>query len=454
MDKEKIAPHPPKAEEAEASILGAMLLDSNAVPRVLEYLDESCFYSIAHKKVFRAITTLFEKNVAADVITVAEELKRTKDFESIGGTDFLAGLVENVFSTTNIEEYAKLVLEKATQRKLIQAASKIMEESYKSESPADELLDRAEQLIFGIKEKKLRPGFSFLRDLLKPTVKEIEELHQKKKEKLITGIETGFYILDERTSGFQPGEFIIVAGRPSMGKTSLALNIAVNAALRNNIPVAFFSLEMSKELLVQRLISSEAKISLRDLRRGKLTQRDWVRLTTALGPLYQIQLYIDDSPAMPILELRAKARRLKAEIPLGLIIIDYIQLLRPPTTVRRQITKQEEMSEISRSLKALAKELHLPVVALSQLSRLPERRNPKHPRPQLADLRDSGSLEQDADLVLLIYRDEFYNEKSEAEGKAEINIAKQRNGPIGKFELAFLKEYMRFESLTLREEEE
>ena len=453
MDREKTVA-PPKAEEAEASILGAMLLDPNAIPKVLEYLDESCFYSTAHKKVFRAIITLFEKNVAADVITVAEELKKTKDFESIGGTDFLAGLVENVFSTANVEEYAKLVLEKATQRRLIQAASKIMEESYKSESPADELLDRAEQLIFEIKEEKLRPGFSSLRDLLKPTVKEIEELHQRKREKLITGIETGFYILDERTSGLQPGEFIIIAGRPSMGKTSLALNIAVNAALRENIPVAFFSLEMSKELLVQRLISSEAKISLRDLRRGKLTQRDWVRLTTALGPLYQIQLYIDDSPAMPVLELRAKARRLKAEVPLGLIIIDYIQLLRPPTTTRRQMSKQEEMSEISRALKALAKELHLPIVALSQLSRLPERRDPKHPRPQLADLRDSGSLEQDADLVLLIYRDEFYHpDTSEAEGKAEINIAKQRNGPIGKFELAFLKEYMRFENLTLREEE-
>lgn len=452
MSKERVAP---QTLEAEASVLGAMLLDFDAIPKVLEYLDESCFYSVAHKKVFKAITQLFEKNVPADVITVTEELKRAKDFETVGGTNFLAGLVENVLSTANVEEHARLVLEKATQRKLIQTASQIIEESYTSESPADELLDRAEQLIFKIKEEKLRPGFAYLKDLLKPTVKEIEELHQRERTKLITGIETGFYILDERTSGLQPGEFIIIAGRPSMGKTSLALNIAVNAALKDNIPVAFFSLEMSKELLVQRLISSEAKISLRNLRRGKLESKDWARLTTALGPLYQIELYIDDSPAMPVLELRAKARRLKAEIPLGLLIIDYIQLLRPPKTVRTQISKQEEISEISRSLKALAKELHLPVVALSQLSRLPERRDPKKPKPQLADLRDSGSLEQDADLVLLLYRDEFYHpDKTEKEGTAEVNIAKQRNGPIGRFELAFLKEYMRFESLTLREVEE
>lgn len=444
---------PPQALDAEAAVLGAMLLDPDTVPKALQYIDENCFYLQSHRNVFKAIVALFQKNKPADIVTVEQELSRMKELESVGGKEFLVSLLEGVLTTAHIEEHAKLVLEKAVQRRLIQAASQIVQESYDDTKSADTLLDRAEQLIFEIKERNIRKGFLPLKELLHSTVKTIEELHEKRR--LITGIETGYTELDERTCGFQPGDLIIIAGRPSMGKTALALNIGLNAALRNNIPIAIFSLEMSREMLAQRIICAEAHISMRDLRRGRLSRRDWTRLTTALGPISQARIYIDDSAALPILEIRAKARRLKSEEKdLGMIIIDYLQLIEGAREERMPKSRQQEISDISRALKAMAKELNVPIVALSQLSRLPERRDPKHPRPQLADLRESGAIEQEADLVMLLYRDEFYNRDTPDKGIAEINIAKQRNGPVGTFRLAFLADCMRFENLARVEEEE
>jgi len=445
---------PPQAIEAEAAVLGAMLLEQEAIPRALEFLNEEAFYAASHRRVFRAITTLFEKGTQADIVTVTDELRRNKDLDAVGGPAFLTNLVENVLTTTHVEEHCKLVLEKAVQRKLINAASRIIEEGFDSAASADQLLDRAEQLIFGIKEQRLRRGFSLLKDLLKITVKQVEELHSKG-GRLITGMETGFYQLDERTSGFQPGDLVIIAGRPSMGKTALALNIAVNAALRTNMAVGMFSLEMSRDVLVQRILCTEARVNLRDLRRGKISRQDWTRLTTALGPLSQAPLYVDDSAALPVLEIRAKARRLKSETNLGMVVVDYLQLIEGSREARNMASRQQEITEISRALKAMAKELGLPVVALSQLSRSPERRDPKHPRPQLADLRESGAIEQDADLVLMLYRDEFYNpETTDKHGIAEVNITKQRNGPVGQFVLAFVGEFMRLEILTRTQEPE
>lgn len=442
---------PPQAVDAEAAVLGAMLLDPDTVPKAIQYIDENCFYLQSHRKVFKAIVALFEKNKPADIVTVEQELSRMKELENVGSKEFLVSLLETVLTTAHIEEHAKLVLEKAVQRRLIQAASQIVQESFDDSKSADLMLDRAEQLIFDIKERSIRKGFTPLKELLHSTVKTIEDLHEKKR--LITGIETGYYELDERTCGFQPSDLIIVAGRPSMGKTALALNIGVNAALRNNIPIAVFSLEMSREMLAQRIICSEAHISMRDLRRGRLTRRDWTKLTTALGPISQARIYIDDSAALPVLEIRAKARRLKTEEKeLGMVIIDYLQLIEGAREERIAKSRQQEISDISRALKAMAKELNVPVVALSQLSRLPERRDPKKPKPQLADLRESGAIEQEADLVMLLYRDEFYNRESPDQGVAEVNIAKQRNGPVGIFKLAFLNECMRFENLARIEE--
>jgi replicative DNA helicase len=443
---------PPQATEAEAMVLGAMLLDPDSLPKVFELLVEDAFYVANNRKVFRAVTHLFEKGVQADIVTVTDELRRNKDFDAVGGSAFLTGLVENVLTTANVEQHCKLVLEKALQRKLINAAAQVVQDGFESGLPADQLLDKAEQLIFGIKEQRLRRGFVHIKDLLKGTVKQIEELHVKG-GRLITGVETGFYELDERTSGFQAGDLIIVAGRPSMGKTALALNIGLNGALRSGMSVGMFSLEMSRDVLVQRMLCSEARINLRDLRRGKISRQDWTKLTTALGPLSSAPFYIDDSAALQVLEIRAKARRLKSETNLGLIIIDYLQLVEGSADAKRMASRQQEITEISRALKAMAKELMVPVVALSQLSRAPERRDPKNPRPQLADLRESGAIEQDADLVLLLYRDEFYHpDTSEERGMAEVYIAKQRNGPVGKFHLAFQGEFMRFDNLTVTEE--
>jgi replicative DNA helicase len=445
---------PPQAVDAEAMVLGAMLLDPEAIPRALELLSDDSFYVAAHRKVFQAISRLFEKNTQADIVTVGEELRRNKDLDSIGGTAFLTTLVENVLSTSHVEEHCRLVADKAIQRKLINVAAQIVEAGFDGAESSDQLLDRAEQLIFGIKEQRLRRGFMPIRDMLRSTLKQVEQLHVQG-GRLITGVETGFHDLDERTSGFQPGDLVIIAGRPSMGKTALALNIAVNMARKsaNQQAVGMFSLEMAREVLIQRMICSEARVSLHRLRTGKLSRQDLVSLPLRLGALWEAPIFVDDSAGLTVLEIRAKARRLKSETNLGLILVDYLQLIEPPQRFRGDDSRQQEVTVISRSLKAMAKELNVPVVALSQLSRAPERREPKHPRPQLADLRESGALEQDADLVLMLYRDEFYNpESSEKKGQAEVIITKQRNGPVGSFDLKFFGEYMRFDELSVIEE--
>jgi len=443
---EREAPH---SIEVEKALLGAMLLDQETIPKVLEYVDKSCFYSESHQMIFDTIVKLFEKNIVVDIMTVSEELERRNLLEKVGGKEELLNLVNSVLTTAGVEEWAKLILEKAIKRKLIQIATQIIKETYEDKLPVDELLDKAESMIFSIKEARIRKGFTSLKEILKETLKEIEEASQKKR--LLTGLETGFYKLDEMTSGIQNGDLVIIAGRPSMGKTAFALNLAVNVAVRNQVPVAFFSLEMSKELLIQRLICSEARIPLRALRAGALTTDAWRRISAVCGLFYEIEFLIDDSPRLSVLDIRAKARRLKSQVPLGMIVIDYLQLIEG-VKESRSAARQEIISEISRSLKALAKELNIPVVCLSQLSRSPERRDPKRPVPQLADLRESGAIEQDADLVILLYRDEFYNENSPEKGMARIIIAKQRNGPTGQFKLAFINEYMRFDNLTFEEE--
>ncbi|MCS7249884.1 MAG: replicative DNA helicase [candidate division WOR-3 bacterium] len=445
---EREAPH---STELEKALLGAMLIDQEVIPRVLEYVDKSCFYSESHQIIFNIIVSLFERNAVVDVNTVVEELRRQNLLEEVGGREELANLSNYVLTTAGVEEWAKLVLEKAIKRKLMQVATQIVKETCEDKLPVDELLDRAESMIFSIKEARIRKGFVSIKEVLKETLKDIEEASQKKK--FFTGLETGFSKLDEMTSGIQNGDLIIIAGRPSMGKTAFALNLATNIAVRNRVPIAFFSLEMSKELLIQRLICSEAKISLRALRAGQISRDAWQRISMACGVFYDIEFFIDDSPRLSVLDIRAKARRLKSEVPLGLVVIDYLQLIEG-VRESRSATRQEVISEISRSLKAMAKELNIPVICLSQLSRSPERRDPKRPIPQLADLRESGAIEQDADLVILLYRDEFYNEDSPEKGMARIIIAKQRNGPTGQFKLAFLSEYMRFDNLTFEEDVE
>ncbi len=438
---------------AESAILGAILLDHQLLPRVLEYLDESCFYLELHRHIFKTIVSLFEKNVVPDYITVADELERKGFVEDGKGKGILLPLVESVATTANIEEWAKLILEKALLRRLIQTANQIIRESMEEVDSVDNLLDRSEQLIFSIREAKLKKGFIPLKDLLKETVKGVEELTKREKKRFITGLETGFYKLDELTSGLQLGDFIIVAGRPSMGKTAFGLNIATQVAQRNNCACAIFSLEMSKELLAQRVICSEIKISLKNLRLGRISREEMSRMARTIGSLYESEIYIDDTPSLSVLDIRAKARRLKAETKLSLIVIDYLQLLEGVRDTKIPFrSRQELVAEMSKSLKALAKELNIAVVCISQLSRSPEKREP--PIPQLSDLRESGAIEQDADLVIFLYREEMYKRDSRNKGKAEVIVAKQRNGPTGTFYLAFLGECMRFENLTLVEEEE
>jgi len=435
---------PPQAIEAEQAVLGSMLLEEEAVASVLEILDESCFYLSQHRKIFQALSGLFERNVSIDILTAAEELTRLKELENIGGREYLSTLVDVVVTTANVKEYCKTVLEKAVQRKLIQTATQIVTESMASTQTTDELLDRAEHLIFEIKEKGIRRGLVSMKDMFKPLVKNIEDRFQNR-ERLVTGYESGYFRLDELTSGFRRGDFVIIAGRPSMGKTALALNIASHVAKKHDKPVAIFSLEMTTETLLERIICAEANIPFNIIRRGQLSKAQWNRLTSVAGYLEHLPIYVDDSASARVLEIKAKARRLKAESDLSMIFVDYIQLCEPSMT-SAQKNRQQEISDISRALKALAKELEVPVVALSQLSRLPEHREGK--KPQLADLRESGAIEQDADTVLLLYRADAYPElrTPENEGKAELIIAKQRNGPTDTVMLTFRKEIMKFEN--------
>ncbi|MBI4621116.1 MAG: replicative DNA helicase [Desulfobacterales bacterium] len=433
----------PQNIEAEQSILGGILLDNQVFHRVLEVLNEEDFYHAAHRKVFLSMIELYENNEPVDLITLTNALKNKNQLDEIRGVSYLTSLVDSIPTTANISYYAKIVKEKSILRRLINKTAEIASMSYDSTGDVDEVLDQAERAIFEISENKIKPSFYSIKEMIKHSFKTIERLYEKKE--LITGVPTGFEGIDRFTSGFQLSDLIIIAGRPSMGKTSLALNIAQYAAIETNVPVGIFSLEMSKEQLSLRMLCSEAKVDAQRLRTGFLSESDWPKLTRAVGSLSEAPIFVDDTPALSVLEMRAKARRLKSEKGLGLIIVDYLQLMRGRVNVER---REQEISEISRSLKALAKELNLPVVALSQLNRRVEDRHDR--RPQLADLRESGAIEQDADVIIFIYRDEIYNksEDNENKGNAEIIIGKQRNGPIGMTKLAFIDKFATFENLA------
>ena len=437
---------PPQNIEVEQAILSAILIQNNTLPEVLELLSEKDFYREAHRKIFAAMVNLFERSEPTDLITLTNVLKEQGQLESIGGASYLAELVDTVPMATNASHYAKIIREKATLRALIERTTSITSRCFEDRGNVEELLDFAERSIFDISENKIRPAFHALADILTDTYKAVEDAYENKV--LVTGVPTGFSSLDQKTSGLQSGDLVIIAGRPSMGKTALALNIAQNASVQTGMPVGIFSLEMSKEQLSLRMLSSEARIDSSRMRGGYLSESDLARINRAAGALYDLPLYIDDSPAISALEIRAKARRMMMEKGLGLIIVDYLQLMRGRASAER---RDLEISEISRSLKALAKEINVPVVALSQLNRKVEDRSNK--RPVLSDLRESGAIEQDADVIMFIYRDEVYNKKEgEPDKTAEINVAKQRNGPTGTVKLAFLEYCTRFEDLAMEAE--
>jgi replicative DNA helicase len=439
---------PPQNVEAEQSVLGGILIENEAINKVMEILTFDDFYRDAHRRIFNALISLSERDEPADLITLTNELRKIDQLDSIGGASYLASLIDSVPTAANIEYYAKIVKEKAILRKLIETSTDIITQSYEDRGDVEGFLDEAERAIFEISEKRVKPSFYSIRDIVKESFKTIERLFEKKE--LVTGVPSGFKELDRLTAGFHASDLIIVAGRPSMGKTALCLNLAQYAAIEKRIPVAIFSLEMSKEQLVIRMLCSEAQVEGTRLRTGFLTESDWPKLTLAAGNLSDAPIFIDDSAAISVLELRAKSRRLKGDYGLGMLIIDYLQLMKGRTRVE---SRQQEISEISRSLKALAKELNIPVIAVSQLSRKTEERQGM--RPQLSDLRESGAIEQDADLILFLYRDEVYNrsEDNPNKGKAEVIIGKQRNGPIGKIEMAFLDKFTTFKELYKGESE-
>jgi len=441
---------PPQNIEAEQSVIGGILLENEAISRVLESLIVDDFYRESHRKIFIAMIELFEKNEPIDLITLTNYLKGQNQLESIGGSAYLASLVDSIPTAANITYYAKIVKEKAVLRRLINTATDIVSRGYEDEGDVADLLDLAEKNIFQITESQIKPSFYSIKSILKESFKTIEKLYESKE--IVTGVPSGFNEIDKLTSGFQPSDLIIIAGRPSMGKTAFCLNIAQYVTIEKHIPVAIFSLEMSKEQVVLRMLCSEARVDAHKVRGGFLGETDWPKLTRAAGTLSEAPIYIDDTAAISVLEMRAKSRRLMAECKLGLIIVDYLQLMRGRGFSSRgrsgMDTREQEISEISRSLKALAKELNIPVIALSQLNRRVEERHNK--RPQLADLRESGAIEQDADLIAFIYRDEIYNREDENphKGMAEIIIGKQRNGPVGEVKLAFLDKFATFDNLA------
>jgi len=435
---------PPQALDAERRILGSMLIDGMAVDVALELLSEDNFYSEAHSKIFVCMRELSEKSTPVDVVILSEKLRQKEWIEEIGGELYLAELAENVAAAGNIQHYAQIVKEKSTLRQLIHASGEITTDCFSSESEAQEILDAAEAKIFAISESRIKNRFESIGQLLPAAFKEIESYEAGGG---VVGIPSGFSGLDEMTTGFQNGDLVIVGGRPSMGKTALCLAMAQHAAVKAGHPTAVFSLEMSKSQIVQRILCSEARVSMHALRSGTLPKREYPKLAMHADPLYHAPLYVDDTPAITVLELRAKARRLKAQHNLAFIVVDYLQLMTPSV---KTDSFQQDISQISRSLKSVAKELNVPVVALSQLSRAAEQRTGDH-RPRLSDLRDSGAIEQDADVVLFVYRDEVYNKDDDSnKGKAEIIIGKQRNGPIGSVEVAFVSEYAKFENLSNR----
>jgi len=435
---------PPQNLEAEMAVLGSMLLDEEAISVACEALSSDSFYSESHRKIFQAILDLYNSNKAVDLITLTNGLKKSNMLDGIGGVSYLTALANSVPTSANIGHYVSIVKEKGILRTLINNATKIVSFCYESEGNVDEVVDMAERSIFEISDKKAQGSYIHLKDAIKDTIETIDKLYQKKAH--VTGIPTGYIDLDMKTAGLQPSDLIIIAGRPSMGKSALALGIAEYAGVVEKIPTAIFSLEMSKEQLVQRMLCAHAKVDAHKVRTGFLATSDWPRLTAAAGKLSEAPIFIDDSPAISVMELRAKARRLKSHHDIQLIILDYLQLMRGSGNIEN---RQQEISEISRSLKALARELSVPLIGISQLSRAVESRTDH--RPQLSDLRESGAIEQDADVVVLLLREEYYNPSPDNQGIAEVIIAKQRNGPVGSMKLAFIKEYTRFENIARAE---
>lgn len=434
---------PPQNIEAEQSVIGAIILDNEALPKAVEILSPDDFYRESHRRLYRAILDLFERTEPVDIITLTDYLRKSNELEAVGGLSYLSSLANSIPTSANIRYHAKIVREKALLRSLIRTSTHITTKVYEDNLDADEMVDYAEKLIFDIADKRTRTSFSSLKDVIKDTFKMIEHLYDKKEA--VTGIPSGFKDLDELTSGFQPSDLIVIGGRPGMGKTAFALNVAQHAAIDLKEPVAIFSLEMAKEQLALRMLCAESMVDSSRVRKGFISREDWPKLTNAAGRLAGAPIFIDDSSAISVLEIRAKARRLKMEHGgLSLVVVDYLQLMRGRGSFER---REQEISEISRSLKALAKELRVPVIALSQLNRGVEQRHDR--RPTLADLRESGAIEQDADVIIFLYRDEFYNKNNPSnKGKAEVIIAKQRHGPTDTINLTFLADCTRFVDFT------
>lgn len=437
---------PPQNIEAEMATLGAMLIDEKVIAEILEFIDDLSFYKREHQIIFKSIISLFDVRKKVDILTVSEDLSRHKMLEKAGGSVYLATLADFVPTSGNASHYARIVKEKEILRSLIGSANEIADLVYKGQEEVSDILDKAEKLIFEISDRRVEGSYVHIKDIIKDGIELIESLYHKKSR--VTGIPTGFRDFDLKTAGLQNGDLIIAAGRPSMGKSAFVTSMAGHIAVEEKIPVAIFSLEMSKEQLMQRFLCAQAKVEINRVRTGFLAPSEWPILTNAAGKLSEAPIYIDDTPALTIFEIRSKARRLKAHHGIKLILIDYLQLIRG---TRRGDNRQQEISDISQSLKALAKELNVPVVAVSQLSRAVESREGH--RPKLSDLRESGAIEQDSDVVVLLFREEYYKPTDENRGIADIIIAKQRNGPVGTIKLTFLKEYTKFVDIAREKED-
>ena len=432
---------PPNDTEAEQAVIGSMLTDKDAVIEAIEVLKPDDFYREDNKVVYTAILNLYNKAEPIDIITVKDELISMGKFEAIGGLEYLAELPEKVPTTTNVDKYIKIVEEKAILRNLIKTADSIISLGYDPTQEVEQVMDEAEKKIFNVMQNRNQKGYTPIKDVLVDTFAQLEQLYNQKQH--ITGVPTGFADLDYKTAGLHNSDLVLIAARPAMGKSAFALNLATNAAVRGNVPAIIFSLEMSKEQMVNRILCSEAMVDSNKVRTGKIDDEDWVKLAGALGPLSEANIYIDDTPGISVMEIRAKCRKLKLEKGLGLVVIDYLQLVQASNNKRG--SREQEISEISRSLKILAKEINVPVIALSQLSRAPEQR-PDH-RPMLSDLRESGAIEQDADIVMFLYRDDYYNPDSEKKNIAEVILAKHRGGSTGTVELLWLGNYTKFANI-------
>ena len=435
---------PPHDEDAEQAVLGSMLTDNDAVMAAVEVLKEDAFYREDNKIIYQAILNLYSKSEPIDIITLKDELESMGKFEQVGGFEYLASLPDKVPTTANVQKYIKIVEEKSVLRNLIKTANEIIELGYNPTEDVEDIMDGAEKKIFDIMQSKNTKSYTPIKGVLVESFTNLEKLYNQKQH--VTGVPTQFYDLDDKTAGLHGSELILVAARPAMGKTAFALNIATNAALRANVPVAIFSLEMSKDQLVNRMLCSEAMVDSNKVRTGKLDEEDWTKLAEAIGPLSEAGVYIDDTPGISVMEIRTKCRKLKMEKNIGLVVIDYLQLISGSN--KRNGSREQEISEISRSLKVLAKELNVPVIALSQLSRAVEQRDDH--RPMLSDLRESGAIEQAADIVMFLYRDDYYNKESAEKDIAEVIIAKQRGGSTGTVKLYWMGNYTKFVNIERR----